>query len=431
VNTQSYSQWYEKNNGLPTNWGAIVLDAYDSLIAGGPMIEDSLYITTDGSNTWYSIPNPSFIYDISIMGSDIIWFSNIIGEIYATTDGGLNWQFQFYDPSKTEFMNYIEMFDSFNGIAMGDAPSFDKPALFLKTTDGGANWISQNDSALFGLLSPSIWRGVDFVDVNTGYFFSSGESPQKLYKTENSGKDWVVVNDSITCDVIKFYNEDLGLCKGEYCPSSVCIEGFFRTLDGGTNWEMIKPDNYMGYGMDIEFLPDNPSDVWFIVHGRAFFSSDTGKTWIEQFSLPNYRFWHIVFTDKDHGWLLTEERGIGGKSHIFYTSNGGFGGIVNIDEENEIPKKFNLSQNYPNPFNPITTIRYSIPSVTMSGVEGSLVTLLVYDILGKEIATLVNENKQAGNYSVEFNAPSLASGIYIYRLTSGQFSISKKLILLK
>jgi len=95
-----------------------------------------------------------------------------------------------------------------------------------------------------------------------------------------------------------------------------------------------------------------------------------------------------------------------------------------IEVEIAAPTKFSLEQNYPNPFNPSTTIKYSIK-------KNDLVTLKVYDILGKEVAALINENQEAGNYSVKFNASNLPSGIYFYRLKSGSFSSTKKLILLK
>ena len=101
-----------------------------------------------------------------------------------------------------------------------------------------------------------------------------------------------------------------------------------------------------------------------------------------------------------------------------------------------IPTEFSLSQNYPNPFNPVTTIKYTIPNVTLSGVERrSRVTLKVYDILGSEVATLVNEVQAPGNYEVEFKSAvgslQLASGIYFYRLQTGSFVDTKKMILLK
>ena len=97
-----------------------------------------------------------------------------------------------------------------------------------------------------------------------------------------------------------------------------------------------------------------------------------------------------------------------------------------------------LYQNYPNPFNPSTKIRFTIPSVTLrvssraeSRDEGSRVQLKVFDILGSEIATLVNEEKPAGTYEVDFNASSLSSGVYIYTLKVDGVSYSKSMILLR
>jgi hypothetical protein len=103
--------------------------------------------------------------------------------------------------------------------------------------------------------------------------------------------------------------------------------------------------------------------------------------------------------------------------------------VVRIDtlvgiKDFSLPTKYILSQNYPNPFNPSTTIKYEIP-------ELSFVTLKVYDVLGNEITTLINEEKPIGNYEVEFNASSLPSGIYFYQLQAGSFIETKKMVLLK
>jgi len=102
-----------------------------------------------------------------------------------------------------------------------------------------------------------------------------------------------------------------------------------------------------------------------------------------------------------------------------------------LNENENIPDELTLYQNYPNLFNPSTKIKFTIPSVTLSGVEGSLVTLKVYDILGNEVATLVNEEKSAGTYEVEFDGSELTSGIYFYTLKSGTYSETKKMILLR
>ena len=106
------------------------------------------------------------------------------------------------------------------------------------------------------------------------------------------------------------------------------------------------------------------------------------------------------------------------------------------DENNIIPEQYLLSQNYPNPFNPATRIKFTIPNVTLSGVEGSRVQLKIYDVLGNEVATLVDEYKPAGMYEVEFNGHSdegqnLSSGIYFYRLEAGSFVETRKMIYLK
>ena len=94
------------------------------------------------------------------------------------------------------------------------------------------------------------------------------------------------------------------------------------------------------------------------------------------------------------------------------------------EEKNQLPVKFELQQNYPNPFNPTTVISFQLPAY-------SHVKLIVYDVIGREIATLVNENKPAGNYTIQFNANKLTSGVYFCRMESGSFSQTKKLLLLK
>ncbi len=104
-----------------------------------------------------------------------------------------------------------------------------------------------------------------------------------------------------------------------------------------------------------------------------------------------------------------------------------YGDVTSINlniSMNNVPKSFNLSQNYPNPFNPITKIKYQIPEI-------SFVTLKVYDVLGNEIVVLVNEEKPAGEYQVEFDATGLSSGIYFYKIQTGSFIETKKMILMK
>jgi hypothetical protein len=94
------------------------------------------------------------------------------------------------------------------------------------------------------------------------------------------------------------------------------------------------------------------------------------------------------------------------------------------NNNNRIPETFVLKQNYPNPFNPSTKISYLLP-------KASEVTLVVYDLLGREVVTLVNEFRTAGTHTVEFNASNLASGVYLYRIEAGDFKDTKKMLLVK
>jgi hypothetical protein len=111
-----------------------------------------------------------------------------------------------------------------------------------------------------------------------------------------------------------------------------------------------------------------------------------------------------------------------------YTEAGGADPLTSVEQASKaVPTHFNISQNYPNPFNPTTTIRYTIPS----GMPHSAALLRVFDILGREVAVLVNEEKSAGTYQVDWNAAKMATGIYFYQLKAGTDIQTKSMILLK
>ncbi len=153
---------------------------------------------------------------------------------------------------------------------------------------------------------------------------------------------------------------------------------------------------------------------------------DSAKSFIDQRNQSNLESHFIALDNWDefgegHYIYPTEQYGFGYLRSVKQT----FGTITSVKEKNnQLPTDFSLSQNYPNPFNPSTEIKYSIPK------SGS-VTLKVYDILGQEVTTLVNQEQKQGSYSVNFNASKLASGIYMYKLQSGDFSVTKKMMLLK
>jgi hypothetical protein len=121
-----------------------------------------------------------------------------------------------------------------------------------------------------------------------------------------------------------------------------------------------------------------------------------------------------VLSDSDR---ISIERYLGNKYGMTMT------GVV-ASQSKDITQRFRLQQNYPNPFNPTTTITYELPRT-------SHVSLTVYDMLGREVSVLVNEKKEAGVHEVEFNGSALASGVYLYRLTTGAFTQTRKMIVVK
>ncbi|MBK7500346.1 MAG: T9SS type A sorting domain-containing protein [Ignavibacteriales bacterium] len=152
--------------------------------------------------------------------------------------------------------------------------------------------------------------------------------------------------------------------------------------------------------------------------GLIIRTTDGGNSWESQFSGTKNWLTGVSFIDKNIGWV------VGAFGTILHTTNGGVTFIE--DEENNFtqPKEFLLQQNYPNPFNPSTSIQYAISSM-------QFVTLKVYDLLGREVATLVNEEKTIGSYEVEFYGNNLTSGIYFYKLQAGSFVETKKMVLIK
>lgn len=156
------------------------------------------------------------------------------------------------------------------------------------------------------------------------------------------------------------------------------------------------------------------------VAGTIIKTTDGGTSWNEQTSGTTVFLESVYFVDIQTGWV------VGSNGTILKTTTGG--GITEVEDMEQknpaVPEYHILYQNYPNPFNPITTINYSIPIT-------SHVTISIYDILGTEIIKIVNEEKRPGNYKIKFDGSNLSSGVYLYRMSAGDFWDTRKLILLK
>ena len=176
------------------------------------------------------------------------------------------------------------------------------------------------------------------------------------------------------------------------------------------NWQTATETNNQGFQIERRKTQDEISEDW----NSIGFVNGKGTTTEPQ----SYSF---VDKELDAGKYQYRLKQI--------DFNGTFEYSKTVEVEINQPTKFSLEQNYPNPFNPSTSIKFSIPAV---GTRLALsVQLKVYDVLGKEVATLVNEEKPAGSYEVKFDASKLASGIYYYQMRTGEYVETKKMILLK
>jgi hypothetical protein len=149
----------------------------------------------------------------------------------------------------------------------------------------------------------------------------------------------------------------------------------------------------------------------------------SGSSWLNWYKYSYIYDSHNNMTEElfqywdGFSWMITNKR-------LFtYTL------ATDIKDDMSMINSFNLSNNYPNPFNPSTKIKYAIPASLNPSEGGTFVTLKVFDLLGREVATLVNEDKPTGNFEIEFNASSLPSGVYFYQLKANGFVETKKMAL--
>ena len=329
---------------------------------------DTLYKTSNGGNNWERTEILySYDHDFKFFSVNLGW-ARITGILMRTTNGGISWAQQFQQCNSYHFI-----LPSFGWCASGND--------IYHSTNGGDYWTLQNSNTINTL------NDIFFIDTNNGW--AVGQNGTILH-TNNGGTPVELISFTSTTNV----NE--------------------VTL----YWSTATETNNSGF----EILRSAKENDW----GRIGFVLGHGTTTEPQ---------HYSFTDKDVKPGKYQYR----LKQIDYDGSFEYSQIVEV----EIPfiNEFSLSQNYPNPFNPTTKIKFTIPTPPVSSplVKGrtkeGFATLKVYDILGRQVATLVNEEirqrQTAGEYEVEFNAAELPSGIYFYQLKAGQYSETKKMILLR
>jgi hypothetical protein len=165
-------------------------------------------------------------------------------------------------------------------------------------------------------------------------------------------------------------------------------------------------------------VPKSAEFINFVTSVLKFSLTDLGFAYIEPDGFESFGIQTINETDSVMFRAEHLSKFGGGRGHISSTTSVGY------EQLDGIPTKYKLGQNYPNPFNPSTNIKYSLP-------KAGMVELKIYNVLGAEVATLLSENQDAGNYEIKFTAENLSSGIYIYTLKTNNIVKTKKMMLIK
>jgi len=243
----------------------------------------------------------------------------------------------------------------------------------------------------------------------------------RIYKSTNYGDNWTLINQDIPSWNIAYsiYADD----NLVFCGTAL---GIYKSTNYGTNWNLI-PEINSNIGL-FGFASVGTKNIFISAWNYGVYvSNDYGQTFTQKNEgLLNYRS-TALYKFGDYLFLGTNPNYI--PCEIYRRPLSEVVAVKNTSSE--IPDSYKLSQNYPNPFNPSTIVKFSIPLCHSCGSRNP-VRLIVYDILGKEVATLVNEKLQAGTYEVNFDGNNLSTGIYFYSLeVDGKRIDTKKLMLMK
>jgi len=399
--TNSGIQFVDKRVSVTDSWLNTIQCVSESVsYAGGGNNTGVIIKTTNGGKYWF---NQHSGIDDFITGIHFINEYNgaAVSKKYIlhTTNGGNNWITQYFKDSS--YFENIIFVDENTGFAGG------RNNLLLKTSDGGINWIN------LPLGNGLTYSGMQFLNQQTGFIFGgnfSGVPKQNLFKTTNKGLNWTGFIGPLEGIDIYFINENTGIVSG-------WLGKIFRSTNGGINWDSCNSVTTESLN-SITFIN---SSTGFIA-GRAsttlLKTTDAGITW-NLIPLNMSYDAHWLYSISSYNGEVTF---VGNNGLIKSTKPGGGIGINKINTV--IPCSFSLSQNYPNPFNPTSLIRFNVK-------EKSPVSLKIFNSLGAEISVLVNETLSPGEYEATFDGTLLPSGVYFYRLRAGDYSETKKMVLIK
>ncbi len=379
---------------INANTGWIAIGGYTGAVP--------IYKSTNGGLNWEIIYMAQIYPDyLQFLNSGTGYYKSG-NTLYKSTNSGYNWS-QLPQPNIN--VSSINFVDENTGWACGYTTPPLKPRV-IKTINGGNSW-----DTIPVPLDYSAVTAFDFINDNTGWISKAYAiypmgTYSKIFRTTNGGKNWVDLrtDTSISYRKISFLNNLTGWASGN--------NNFIKTTNGGSNWLTMQTNSA---GPMFQFIDANTG--WTAGYGPIYKTTNGGLNWYSQVDIGLASISVMQFINSQTGWI------VGSDGLIIKTTNGGE--LVSINSiHSSIPRNYYLAQNYPNPFNPVTIIRFQIKRL-------SDVKLIVYDMLGREVATLVNEEMKPGTYEADWDASNFSSGVYFYKIVAGEFVQTNKMVLMK
>ncbi len=417
-----YSQWSERVSGVTVQLTSVsAIDNNNTWVCG---YSGTVLRTTNQGFNWMNVSGngiPSTIQLINVWGIDAntALVAGYIGSdtwVYRTSNAGANWTQVFTETGG--FINGLVIRLDGSGFMTGD-PVGGRWSLW-KTNNNGVTWDS---TGLYLVQSGSETGYNNCVSVAIKRIWF-GTNNSRIYYSSNNGANWSIQTASPETQITAIWFDMNGSATG-YCGGN----NIHKTTNYGANWVSIGGPG-TGLILGVAGLTMWGGNLWYVRSGSSVIYFGYGEgTWFSQHTAPAGTYRHVT-TDRipNQPFLGYAVRTNGGISftQIFVQ------GIKNLG--GEIPESFSLSQNFPNPFNPNTKIRFAVTSLD-NGLQ-PIVQLKLFDVLGREVATLVNEQLQPGTYEAEFDGIDFPSGVYYYTLeadpeTSSGFREMKKMVLIK
>ncbi|GMU95763.1 T9SS type A sorting domain-containing protein [Ignavibacterium album] len=392
------------------------------LAIGG--MQDNATAIYQGNVAWYrTIGGDGCQTAIDPYDDNILYGTYQYVNIVKSTDGGLNW-IGIGPPDKDSpaFVGPFVVCRSNSNVIFAGSRKFHK------STNGGNSWTFGNGGAVLdGNQILSI--GVSSTSTDTVYVATAPvNSRGRVFRSTDGGNTFI----NITGTLPDRYPDDIAVDPNDSKTLYIVFSGFgtshlFKSTDAGDNWIDIGSSLPDVPSSAIAIDPNNSDILYFGNDLGVYVSTDAGQSWSDySVGLPD----ECIVIDLSIVRATNRIRAVTHGNGVYEAPL--FNPVSVDDKNNSIVEGFILEQNYPNPFNPSTKIKFSIPNV---GSELAQTVLKVFDILGNEVATLVDEYREAGRYEVEFQSAvgnrQLASGIYFYKLQSGSFIETKKMILMR